>query len=155
MIEQFVASRVCLSCKGCCRFMDAASIWNPCLLDEEINSNLFPASISKTGKIIAIYSKEEDIYFCPFLKEDKCGIYLKRPFECRLYPFLINREGTRFFLAVDLNCPFARDNYGTETFKTYINYLMGFLNGETGKAIIKNNPQLVQDYEGAVNIKEI
>lgn len=39
---------------------------------------------------------------CPFLKENKCSIYHKRPAGCRAYPFFLSKYSG---LCVDTNCP--------------------------------------------------
>ena len=46
-------------------------------------------------------------YACPFLEEGSgaCGVYAVRPFECRLYPFLLSREGTGFKVYAHSSCP--------------------------------------------------
>ena len=84
--------------------------------------------------------------------ENKCKIYLNRPFECQLYPFLINRRAEGVFLAVDLNCPFASQHLNHPEFKKYLDYLKGFLDSPKQLGILKRNPQILQSYEGVSDL---
>ncbi|MFH1440742.1 MAG: YkgJ family cysteine cluster protein, partial [Candidatus Omnitrophota bacterium] len=116
MIKQFVPSRVCLKCRGCCRFIEADSVWQPSLLENEaeaLSKNRTTADyITKDKRICLIPSKNKDIFYCAFFdtSKNKCKIYLKRPLECQMYPFLINRRDNKIFLSVDLNCPFIKES---------------------------------------------
>ncbi len=158
MIRQFVPEEVCLRCQGCCRFREAVSIWLPCFLNEEIDvlrRNNLPCPQDK--KIIPVFSKKEDIFFCPLSNrgENKCVIYGERFFDCQLYPFVINRKGKKTYLAADLNCDFIKINFKTFSFNKYVEYLLGLLNSETYRDLLKNNPQIIQLYPGVVNLAEL
>lgn len=161
MIKQFVTQEACLKCQGCCRFTQADSCWLPCLLDEDIarlrKENIPAAVISAAKKIIPIPLPAEGIYLCPFLniKDNRCRIYDLRPFECRLYPFLLNLKKDALYLAADLNCPFLKERRGSEEFKQYIGYLAGLLESEEYQAVLKNNPQVLQTYLEALDLAEI
>lgn len=96
-------------------------------------------------------------FFCSFfnLQDNKCKIYALRPFECQLYPFLINRKGKKVFLALDLHCPFVEKKLKTQEFKEYVLYLTDFLNDSPQAEILKNNPQIIQDYSEALDLEEL
>lgn len=154
MIRQFVRQEVCLECKGCCRFKEENSVWSPCLFDEEIQSLIdksgIPAAsltMDKRLKLIALEGKPG--FFCPFLNlgDNRCQIYTFRPFECQLYPFLINLRDSKVILTVDLKCPYAKEKINTEEFKEYSEYLANFLNSPAQIKAFKENPQIIQAYE--------
>lgn len=161
MIKQFVPQKTCLKCQGCCRFAQAESVWTPYLLDEEVNAlagdGLLPSMISSDKSIRAVASKEQGIFFCPFLNanKNKCQIYSRRPLECRIYPFIINRKDKKIFLAVDLHCPFSKDALGSTPFKEYVRYLTGLLNRKYYRNILKKNPRIIQEYETVTDLKEL
>lgn len=161
MIKQFISQDVCLKCRGCCRFGQADSVWLPCILKNEIEtlSETETASfqISKDKKVIPVFSKQDDSFFCPLLsrQDNKCRIYTRHFFDCRLYPFLINRSNGKIYLSVDLNCRSAGDNYKTGAFDEYARYLLELLESAPFREILTNNPQLIQAYPGVINIEEL
>lgn len=169
MIKQFVRSEFCLNkCNYCCRFSQPDSIWSPSLLDEEIKeflkNNICSSVISQSKKIKLIpFPKESNsnltfrIFICPFLnyQDSKCKIFSSRPFECQLYPFLINRRNKKIFLAVDLGCPFIKENLYSQEFKEYTQYLADFLNNPHQLNRLKDNPQIIQAYQEAKDLIEL
>ena len=161
MIKQVIPKDYCLSCLGCCRFSEQDSVWLPHLLEKEAQELLnkdFPASlISCDKKIRSIPYPAQNNFICSFLqpRDNKCKIYTFRPFECQLYPFLINRKGEEAFLALDLKCPFVKENSESQKFKGYIRYLIKFFNSPATKKILKNNPHIIQIYEDVLNLAEL
>lgn len=161
MIKQFIPQEVCLKCQGCCRFKDADSVWLPCLMEEEIQNlldkNIPPAAISMERKIQPLPNPDSQGYLCAFfdIAENKCKIYAFRPFECQLYPFLINLRGKKAILTVDLNCPYIKENLKSKEFKEYTDYLAAFLNSPAQVKLLKDNPQLLKTYEDISEIIEL
>ena len=162
MIKQFVPQEFCLKCRGCCRFKEASSVWSPCLLDEEIQELLdkpgIPAvSISIDRRIQPIANPDGIDFLCPFLEtsDNKCKIYNARPFECQLYPFLINLRKGKVLLTVDLNCPYVYEQINSQTAKDYIVYLTGYLNSAPLLSMLKDNPQIIQAYEEVREVAEL
>jgi len=162
VIKQFVPQEFCLKCQGCCRFKEANSVWSPCLLDEEIQELLdkpgIPAaSISVDRRIQPIANPGGADFICPFLEiqENKCQIYDLRPFECQLYPFLINLRNDKVLLTVDLNCPYVYEKINSQEAKDYIVYLTGYLNSKPLRLMLKDNPQIIQAYEEVREIAEL
>jgi hypothetical protein len=149
-IKQFVTQDACSKCEGCCRFTEENSIWQPILLDEEIKiiskESTDKDTLSLSKKINSLPFK--DYFICSFFDIDnkKCKIYNIRPFECRLYPFLINKTKDATYLSVDLKCPFIKDKLESKDFKDYGNYLMSFLCLPVISFTIKHNPQILSDY---------
>lgn len=161
MIKQIVPQEVCLECQGCCRFKQINSVWSPCLLDEEIQDLLDreipPAFISANKKLLPIPNPQGEGFICPFLdiQDNKCKIYSFRPFECQLYPFLINLRRGKVILTLDLNCPYVKVHLKTDAFKKYTQYLIAFLNSPAQIELLKRNPQLIQAYEEVLDIMEL
>ncbi len=161
MIKQVIPEEFCLKCRGCCRFKKIDSVWSPCLLDEEIqdllDKKIPSACISLNKKLLPIPGPQGEGFICPFLevKDNKCKIYDFRPFECQLYPFLINLRGRKVILTLDLNCPYAREHLKDDAFKIYTDYLIAFLNSPAQIEILKDNPQIIQAYEEVLDIIEL
>ena len=162
MIKQFVPQEFCIKCRGCCRFKEANSVWSPCLLDEEIQELLdkpgIPAaSISIDRRIQPIANPDGADFLCPFLEtlSNKCKIYSTRPFECQLYPFLINLRRDKVLLTVDLNCPYVYEQINSQETKEYIVYLTGYLNSAPLLSMLKDNPQIIQAYEEVREVAEL
>jgi len=162
MIKQFVPQDFCLKCRGCCRFKEADSVWSPCLLDEEIQGFLdkpgIPAaSISIDRRIQPVANPEGADFICPFLgtPDNKCKVYNLRPFECQLYPFLINLRKGKVLLTVDLNCPYVYENINSQEAKDYIVYLTDYLNSASLRSMLKDNPQIIQAYEEVREVAEL
>jgi len=160
-LRQFVPEEFCLRCQGCCRYKESDSVWVPCLLDEEIqllmDKRIPPAAISSKRRLLAIPDPAGEEYLCPFLNtpDNKCKIYEFRPFECQLYPFLINLRAKKVILTVDLNCPYAKENLKSGEFKEYAEYLSAFLNLPRQIKLLKDNPQIIQAYEEVSDIVEL
>lgn len=161
MIRQFVPQAYCLRCQGCCRYLEADSVWSPCLLHEEVqnfvDADIPAALISAQRKIMPIPIAEGEGFVCPFLTvaDNKCKIYTQRPFECQLYPFLISMRGKRVYLTVDLNCPYIKEHMHSAQFKEHTEYLARFINAPAQIKILKDNPQLLQAYEEVLDILEL
>lgn len=162
MIKQFVPQEFCLKCRGCCRFKEANSVWSPCLLDKEMQTLLdkkgIPtASISIDRRIQPIANPQGADFICPFLEtlNNKCKIYSIRPFECQLYPFLINLRKDKVLLTVDLNCPYVYEKINSQEAKDYIIYLTHYLNSASLRSLLKDNPQIIQAYEEVREVAEL
>lgn len=151
-IRQIIPEGFCLKCDGCCRFAEANSVWRPHLLKAE-------EKIIPKGKIRLAVNKKDNNFICSFLnaKDNKCRIYGIRPFECRLYPFFLNRGAGsgRIFLAVDTNCRFAKENLKNTEFKRYAEYLVSLFSGLDFSELVRSNPQIVQSYPDVLNLAEL
>ncbi|MDD5431680.1 MAG: YkgJ family cysteine cluster protein [Candidatus Omnitrophica bacterium] len=161
-IKQFIPEEYCLQCKGCCRFAQEDSVWLPCLLDEEKlelidKEGIPPVSITADSRVHPVPNPKSEGFICPLLniEDNKCKIYLSRPFECQLYPFLLNLRDKKVILTIDLNCPYAREKANSKEFKEYTEYLTTFLNEPAQIKILKANPQILQAYEEVSDIVEL
>lgn len=154
-MKQFVPSGVCLSCDGCCRFKEQDSRWRPKIAAEEKEAVSLPGL---AGKIFAAHVVGQDghiaavpchgLFVCHFFdpKDNTCGIYHARPFECQLYPFLLSREEGRPAVFAHLNCPYVQKNWGTALYKEHVAWLKIFFQRAEVRNFIKRNPGLIADY---------
>jgi uncharacterized protein len=161
-MKQLIPQGYCLKCQGCCRFRESSSVWLPCLLDEEIQGlldrkDIPAATISMDKKIQPVQFPGGEGFVCAFLspEENKCKIFETRPFECQLYPFLINLRDKKVILTVDLNCSYVKDNINTKEFKEYADYLADFMNLRPQLKLLRDNPQIIQAYEEVLDIIEL
>lgn len=160
-IKQFVPQEFCLKCRGCCRFREADSVWLPCLMDEEIQElldrNIPAVNISIDRKIQPVENPSGEGFLCALFNctDNKCRIYEIRPFECRIYPFLINLRANKVILTIDLNCPYVSEHVNTPEFKEYVDYLSSFLNSPKQARLLKDNPQLLKTYEDITEVIEL
>jgi Fe-S-cluster containining protein len=119
-VKQYISKGLCLTCLGCCRYNCNSSIWAPVLLQEE-------RQLKNLHKLTLVAYHQS--YICCFLdpKSNRCKIYTQRPLECRLYPFLLTRCGRELYLGLDLKCPYISDRINNREFKSYLNYLIRYL----------------------------
>ncbi len=148
MIKQLIPNKICLTCFGCCRFDQKNSAWAPRLLKEEEKL---------LGKIKLTFDPKAKFFSCSFFdpKKNKCRVYRRRPFECRLYPFLLCRKENKVFLSIDLNCSCAGGNFKNKKFKEYAEYLIRLLKSKKFLKTLENNPQIAQAYPQVTSIYEI
>lgn len=149
-IKQLVSKKICLNCQACCRYNCNPSIWAPILLAEEKRElNL------QNIELLAF----QDSYICRFLnpEDNRCQIYAQRPLECRLYPFLLNRSEGKIYLSVDLNCPFVKEKIKSKEFKSYSDYLIGYLASPLVLTALNNNLQAFSSYhtDNVINLVEL
>lgn len=101
----------------------------------------------------------EGSFFCFYLdlEDNKCNVYQNRPFECRLYPFLINKrnESQSVCLAIDPNCPYVAQEGIGEELHSHARYLAEELEGRGFSRHLYSSPWIAQDYEGAVELVEL
>jgi len=160
-MKQLFPQEVCLKCQGCCRFSQADSVWVPTLTGEDvqefIKNNIPPALVGADYKIRLEHSSQKDSFVCPLLdlRDNKCRAYAFRPLECRLYPFVLNRKGANIFLSVDLHCLFAQEKKETAEFKEYARYLASLFQSPQYIQILKDNPQIIQEYCEVVDLAEL
>jgi Fe-S-cluster containining protein len=122
-----------------------------------LERNIPPATLSIEKRILPVSHEGSETYLCPFLAQadNKCKVYDIRPFECRLYPFLLSMRNKKVILTVDLNCPYAAGTINTEEFKAYVEYLTGYLNSPAQVELLKENPHILQAYEDVLNVVEL
>jgi len=151
-MRQYIPEAFCLSCKGCCTFAEKDSIWAPVLLREEMkelvcDDKVPPMAIARDNTLRLREAPKTGAYECPLFDaaHARCSIYAVRPFECRLYPFLIHRKGKNIFLALHTRCRFLSSRGAESGFKDYGAYMLDFFKTQ-GLALIKDNPHLAREY---------
>jgi len=160
-LPEIIPEGFCLKCQGCCRFAEEDSVWAPGLLGTEIEDllagALVPSQVTSQKKIRLVACQGGNNFVCPFLnlKDNQCRIYPQRPFECRLYPFLIHRKAGKAFLAVDLRCPFAKERHQTQDFQGYIQAVTRILRTPECKKILQENSQILQEYPQVTDLTEL
>jgi len=161
MMRQLVPEAICLKCQGCCRFRDPESIWSPNLLDDDmqalLKNSIPPFFILDNKKIRLTHYQPQDNFICSLLDagSNKCKAYAFRPFECRLYPFLINRSNTKVFLAVDTKCPFIKEKQQSQALKAHAQFLADFLSQPDFLKTLRRNAHIIQAYEGVLDLVEL
>lgn len=143
-LKQFVPSEVCLKCDGCCRFQNEKSIWRPRVAQEE--STALTKDIASDGRLktSCVHGEEQCVFFN---REDRtCRIYQTRPFECRLYPFVLLKKGAETVVAAHLSCPYVQEKGDTKEAAEYVAYLRKYFEQPDVKVFLKNNPGLATDY---------
>lgn len=86
---------------------------------------------------VAEISQKEDGY-CIFLKRNRCSVYDKRPFECRIFPFNTEKRNGKIVWVLYSTCPAAKhldaekfidnlekelsDKFSLEYIKDYVRY---------------------------------
>jgi Fe-S-cluster containining protein len=146
-LKQIIPFGYCLRCTGCCRFSEARTIWSAHLLKQEQEKGQADITLIAHG----------DYYICALFNphDNKCAIYKTRPFECRLYPFLLRKNKQSRYLSLDLKCPFVKENFNSKSFKEHCQYLSRLLNNPRNAKILQNNPQIFQAYPDVLDIAEI
>ncbi|MCK5178809.1 MAG: YkgJ family cysteine cluster protein, partial [Candidatus Omnitrophica bacterium] len=90
------------------------------------------------------------MHVCTFFHSDDstCRIYHNRPFECRLYPFLLIRKGDDVAVGVHLSCPHVREKRHDEDFKSYIESLQEYFQQQEVIEFVQRNQALPGNYFG-------
>lgn len=151
--KKLITSDICLSCDGCCQFDGINNDWRAKAGEAEadiiVQKAIAPKDIIADGG----YLKEKlchGIYVCEFFDTDthKCGIYEDRPFECRLYPFVLTRCHDKPAVSVHLSCPYVQENSDSQSYEKYIIYLKKYFQRQDLKEFLQVNPHLFGDYRG-------
>ena len=137
-IKQWVPQEFCVGeCRGCCKFME--SYWLPHVLVAEAELVGYRSiGLVQTGTAMT----------CQFLEPTPhhCRIYARRPFECRLYPFLLTRRQDTLDLVAHQGCPFVTRELGTQKFKEYCQYLTGLFRGSAVRALLRQEADRFHTY---------
>jgi Fe-S-cluster containining protein len=158
MQPEFITPEECLKCKVCCRFSDIKTDFRPYLDSKEVQDLscytkkiYLPHIDNRRGT--RIIPQKKDGFICPFfnLEKNSCSIYEKRPFDCRLYPFVVmeNKERNGIVVGADISCHSIRNAIGKYGFQKYVNYLQNHFAGYLIEYIEKN-PFFVMEYQDCV-----
>ncbi len=147
-ITQIIPDKLCLSCDVCCRFIDDNASLAPIFLPGEIIPKVKP-HLDKSCRVKL--QPFQDIHACQFFNagKNKCSIYSKRPFDCRLYPFAIMFDENRkkIILGIDKKCPFSVKAGNEALIKNYFHYLSDLLEKKEIASMIAENPLFIGDFQ--------
>ncbi|VAX35799.1 hypothetical protein MNBD_UNCLBAC01-324 [hydrothermal vent metagenome] len=147
-MKQFLSSKTCLSCEGCCRFLEQKSKWRAkvTVCEQKNISKCFPLKINSKGylKDKPCHGKFACTFFNP--KNTTCTIYDKRPFECSLYPFILTNRDNKPSVSVHLACPYIQDKKDSSEYTRYVIYLKKIFKTPKIQNLLKTNPFLFSDY---------
>lgn len=99
--------------------------------------------------------KDNGRYICENLNTENnaCGIYEKRPLDCRLYPFLLVKKGNALKLGLHKSCCFIEERQPrTADIQTYAQYLKDRLSAASFISALRENPEISADYQENVEI---
>ncbi|MFT7537995.1 MAG: Fe-S-cluster containining protein [Lysobacterales bacterium] len=157
LLPQFVSSDFCLSCQGCCRFVDPQSQWRAKVSFEEVDNtrkdNFVMAqqivdALDDQGFLNTQSTSEESIctFLCP--KSNKCSIYKHRPTECSIYPLVLVKKDNVIDVALHLSCPFVQENNDLVGYDEYLANVKRFFEKEDVARFVNRNQHLARAYEG-------
>lgn len=150
-LKQFVPSDICLKCDGCCRYKDANSIWRPKLGRQDIQKleilKTDSQSLCSDGRLATFPSKGGN-HICRFLhvQDNTCRVYVKRPFECLLYPFILSKTKDVIGVYAHLSCPFVGGHQHQAAFDDYAVYLKDLLKQDPMREFLASNRDMFHDY---------
>ncbi len=150
-----VTSKQCLECKGCCSFESCKGDWSPRLTGEDV-SLLESFSSFKDWRQgvdrIALKSSHRG-QACFFLDEKThhCQVYHLRPYECRLYPFLLSYEQGIVRLYLHLSCPAADQFLSQEKWRKDFSFIRAFFQQQQVMDWVKQHAPCFVDYRPFLN----
>ncbi len=167
-MKQIVHHEQCRRCRECCRFRANREDFAPIFTDQEVEAiravrQPMPefTPFRSTTNIRQIRLKQavhdDPVYpfVCPFLDEDnyQCTIYDLRPFDCRIWPFIIVK--VRATGAIQLehftgDACLALQEVSPEDFAEYEAYMQELVAGADMLALLRDYPGLIweNDNEG-------
>ncbi|MEW5894637.1 MAG: phosphatidylglycerol lysyltransferase domain-containing protein [Candidatus Omnitrophota bacterium] len=151
--KQFVPSEYCFQCKNCCVFESSVTPWRPLMGQEEkLRSCLHNSSDCFNGDRVHPdgYVKtevEKNIGRCDVLTDQyMCQCYQSRPFECKLYPFVVVEKDARSYLAAHLSCPYVRDHLHDQDYHEYVDYLIRNFQTSELRLFLNRNRSIARTY---------
>ncbi len=156
-LKQFLNSETCLSCKLCCEYATQKDEWRAKVTPEDVAKLSAHTDQSFHDHEFLKNKKCHGLFLCTFLNPDDrtCGIYENRPFECRLYPFVLTNYEGRHAVSVHLACPYVQDNLDSDAYKDYIKYLKEVFAKPEIKDYLTDNPFLFSQYSQPEELKEV
>lgn len=152
----------CQKCRECCKFEKDEIYFAPLFTKEEVDE-LNKENITfkkKSNNVFQIELKKSNNYYvCPFLDESNhlCTIYEKRPFDCRIWPFIFMKKDNRIVLACfdkDL-CP-DMENMKKRQFPRLTKKVLKWIKKNDILKLIKEHEGLVWGFEeDAFVVKDI
>jgi Fe-S-cluster containining protein len=160
-MKQIVHHEQCKRCGECCRFRADRQDFAPIFTAGEIEAiravrgempefvpfkdsdNIFQIRLVEAQQPTPHYP-----YVCPFLDEDNyaCSIYDVRPFDCRVWPFIILKEtetGEIRLAHFTGNACLAMQEVSPEDLSEYEAYMQEWVTSEDFLNFLREHPQLI------------
>ncbi len=153
---QISSKNICTGCRGCCIFDKDYYFFAPVVTKEEKQILIEKHSKNesdfeeKDGRLQIKLKQFTEDKVCPFLntKTWLCGVYENRPFDCKLYPYVLmwDKDKAHVVLAIDKSgCP-AYDLKKEEEKLHYHQEIVKYLNSEKTREMLQKNNYLIWDY---------
>ena len=151
----------CLSCEGCCRF-PAQDCWTAkagkeerAALQDAPRALPFPSDkpvVDEKGAVATVPVGNH--YQCVFFKTENgyCLAYSCRPFECRLYPFVVARYEGRVVVALHEGCPYVMKHGKDPSLITHIDALRAYFKKPEVRQFVHNNACVAGDYSSCDDV---
>jgi uncharacterized protein len=158
-LPQLVPGATCFRCDVCCRFPEADSFLRPYFTGQEITDavaqgvapSCFP---DKSGsQVTLVENPTGEGYLCPAFdsQSGRCGIYERRPLDCRLYPLALmwDKSGQEVLLGWDTKCPFMREE-PSHSIRTYAEQVEKLLQSDSIVEQLASYPRLIGRFQDDV-----
>lgn len=108
MLKKILNPEKCGSCRICCGF-DESDKWEIPLIYSENKEKIEKLSgLKLTGRnseyVFEMRFNNDEVIFCPALGENGCILGDLKPFDCKIWPFRVNRLGNFFVITVSPVC---------------------------------------------------
>lgn len=145
-LKQFVPSSVCLDCDGCCQFDQAQTDWRAKLGMDEQDALDVVRQTDHDGYLKTCRHGEKHccVFFNP--NDHTCQVYDRRPFDCRLYPFVLSSVPEGIGVFMHLSCPYIQTMMHTQDLEAYVAYLKRYFDDHDTQLFLLKNPEVVHDY---------
>ena len=158
---QLVSQASCFCCEVCCRFPEADSFLRPYFTAHEIveagthglSLEYFPDPLG--SQVNLVRNGDGEGYLCPAFDptSSRCGIYVVRPLDCRLYPLALMWDAAHkeVVLGWDTKCPVMYETIPAQI-SAHAEYITALLNMEKTIDEIVANPRLIGRFQDDVVI---
>lgn len=155
-MKQANEKNVCMQCRECCVFADDEIYFGP------VATNSEKKTLLKIGKKNSSFEEHGNLHKiklvkhgghnrCPFLdtKTWLCTVYDKRPFDCKLYPYIITWDKSKrnIVLCHQTEMCKAHQTKDSKEHDAYRDYVIQYLCTPEVVNMLRENPELIWDYD--------
>lgn len=98
MLTKILSREACAGCRVCCGF-DRDDVWEIPVISPEtaayiidnIDKNAELEPFQDGYRFVMHFTDGEELSYCPMLTDKGCILGDKKPFDCRVWPFRVNR----------------------------------------------------------------
>ena len=143
----------CERCRECCVFRDPEGVWTPRVTPSEAEelgrvSGRGAAILSAPDRLKIVPSGEGNQCVALDRAAYRCTVYPSRPFECRLYPFLLSTEKDGVKLYAHLSCPYVQEKMHGREWADYMVTLRAFFSRADVRRYCLESRGIFPDYTG-------